>query len=105
MRGLAADVACVGKLVNMELTVSVLVAFLSYVVGTVLKFTKFNSQYQPLVNLGIGVVTTILAIITGLMPSQTLQDIVIAVVSCCMAAMSAGGIYDLTKTKAPEQIK
>ena len=79
----------------MEITVALVITALTLVAGQVTKLFNVDSKYIPLQNLIIAVIASIVCIVFKVQDMSILETIV----TCIFGTMSAGGIYDLTKTK------
>lgn len=79
----------------MEITVALVITALTLVAGQVTKLFKVDSKYIPLQNLIIAVVASIVCIVFKVQDMSVLETIL----TCVFGTMSAGGIYDLAKTK------
>lgn len=78
----------------MQLTVAVIVALITAIMGIITKKLGVEGKNIPLQNLLIGLVAGILCYflqIDGM-------DILTSVITCLISSMGAGGIYDLAKT-------
>jgi hypothetical protein len=76
----------------------VVTAFVTYVFGILAKKFKWvKSKYIPIQNLIIGIVAGILVHVAGVE-----DNLASAIIMCAAAAFTAGGVYDLTKTKVGE---
>lgn len=82
----------------MEITVALIIMALTLVAGEITKLFNINSKYIPLQNLTIAVIASIVCIAFKVENMSVLETIV----TCIFGTMSAGGIYDLTKTKKEE---
>lgn len=79
----------------MEITVALVITALTLVAGQITKLFKVDSKYIPLQNLIIAVVASIVCIVFKVQDMSVLETIL----TCVFGTMSAGGIYDLAKTK------
>ena len=79
----------------MEITVALVITALTLVAGQVTKLFNVDSKYIPLQNLIIAVIASVVCIVFKVQDMSILETIV----TCVFGTMSAGGIYDLTKTK------
>lgn len=80
----------------MEITYTVIVAVITLAVGAITNtfISSIPNRFIPLQNLIVGLLSAAVCILSGVEPNA-LQ----AIVLCVMAAMGAGGAYDLTKIK------
>lgn len=83
----------------MEITVAIIITALTLIAGEITKLINIDSKYIPLQNLIIAVIASIICIIFKVENMSILETIV----TCIFGTMSAGGIYDLTKTKKEEK--
>lgn len=78
----------------MQITYVVIVTVLTMVAAEVLKVFSFDKKYIPLVNLAVGLLSAVICLVAGIEP-----NVLQAFVLCVIAAMGAGGVYDLARTK------
>jgi len=83
----------------MEITYIVIVSFVTFVTAEILKSFSFNSKYLPIVNLGVGLLSAAICLVFGVLPSEKPIDYLTALITCVMAALGSGGLYDLIKTR------
>ncbi len=82
----------------MEITVAVIITAITLVVGEITKAFNINTKYIPIQNLFIAVIASIVCIIFKVQDMGILETII----TCIFGTMSAGGIYDLSKTGMEE---
>ena len=78
----------------MEITYSVIVFIVTYVLGAIskIKFDNMPNNLIPLQNVLIGLISTLVCYFAGI-ESNILQSFVL----CMTASMGAGGVADLNK--------
>lgn len=78
----------------MEITYSVIVAIVTYILGAINKafFDNMPNKYIPLQNVLIGFISGLVCYYTGV-ESNMLQSVIL----CLIASNAAGGIADLSK--------
>ena len=77
----------------MEITVLVIVAAITLVIGQITKITRLDNRWIPLQNIIVAIIASIVCIIFKVENMGILETIL----TCIFAAMSAGGIADLKK--------
>lgn len=77
----------------MEITVLVIVAAITLVIGQITKITRLDNRWIPLQNIIVAIIASIICIIFKVENMGILETIL----TCIFAAMSAGGIADLKK--------
>lgn len=77
----------------MEITVLVIVAAITLVIGQITKVTRLDNRWIPLQNIIVAIIASIICIIFKVENMGILETIL----TCIFAAMSAGGIADLKK--------
>lgn len=82
----------------MEITVALIITALTLVAGEITKLLKIDSKYIPVQNLAIALLASIICVVFKVQNMGLLETIV----TCIFGTMSAGGIYDLTKTNKEE---
>ena len=82
----------------MEITVALIITALTLVAGEITKLLKIDSKYIPIQNLAIALLASIICVVFKVQNMGLLETIV----TCIFGTMSAGGIYDLTKTNKEE---
>ena len=78
----------------MELTVSLVVAALTFVLAELLKGFTIKPKYIPFINLVVGLVSAVIVIVFKIGEFAPIENIFF----CILASMGAGGIYDITAT-------
>lgn len=78
----------------MEITVAIIITSLTLIAGEITKLFNVDTKYIPLQNLIIAVIASIVCIAFKVQDMSALETII----TCIFGTMSAGGIYDLTKT-------
>lgn len=86
----------------MKLTYIIVVAFITYIVAEILKVIHVDSKFIPLINLVVGIIAAAVCFLVGILPMDTVLDIVAGLISCIIASCGAGGFYDVLKTKIKE---
>ena len=82
--------------VTVEMIIAVVTAIITYIFGLLSKkFKWIESKYIPIQNVVIGLLTGVLCKILGLADSNML----VTMMYTLFGSMTAGGTYDLTKTK------
>lgn len=80
----------------MEITVPSIITFVTLIMGMISKkFNIMNSKHIPFQNVLIGIVSGVLVFLTDLEP-----NILNAVITCLIASLGAGGLYDTIKAKS-----
>lgn len=79
----------------MEITVALVIMALTLIAGEITKMFDIQSKYIPAQNLLIAIIASIICIIFKVQNMSILETIL----TCVFGTMSAGGIYDLAKTK------
>lgn len=82
----------------MEITIALIITALTLIAGQITKLFKIDSKYIPVQNLVIALLASIICIVFKVQDMGLLETIV----TCIFGTMSAGGIYDLTKTNKEE---
>ena len=82
----------------MEITIALIITALTLMAGQITKLFKIDSKYIPVQNLVIALLASIICIVFKVQDMGLLETIV----TCIFGTMSAGGIYDLTKTNKEE---
>lgn len=82
----------------MEITIALIITALTLIAGQITKLFKIDSKYIPVQNLIIALLASIICIVFKVQDMGLLETIV----TCIFGTMSAGGIYDLTKTNKEE---
>ena len=77
----------------MEITVLIIVAAITLIVGQITKVTNLDNKWIPLQNLIVAIIASIVCIVFKVENMGILETII----TCIFAAMSAGGIADLKK--------
>lgn len=75
------------------------VSFVTYVVAELLKFFKLNEKYIPITNMFVGIISAVICMVTGVLPFDDYTHIFESVASCIIAALGAGGFYDIFNQK------
>lgn len=79
----------------MELTVSSIISFVTLIIGFISKkFKIVSKKFIPYQNIIIGIVSGVLVYLT-----KVEEDFYRAIVCSLMAALSAGGLYDVLPKK------
>ena len=85
--------------VTSEMIMAVATALVTYIFGLLSKkFNWIESQYIPVQNFLIGVLTGIISYILKIND----VDLLTSIICCLVGSMASGGTYDLTKTKSKE---
>lgn len=80
----------------MEITVPSIITFVTLIMGMISKkFNIMNSKHIPFQNVLIGIVSGVLVFLTDLEP-----NILNAIITCLIASLGAGGLYDTIKAKS-----
>ena len=80
----------------MEITIPSIITFVTLIMGMISKkFSIMNSKHIPFQNVLIGIVSGVLVFLTDLEPN-ILNDII----TCLIASLGAGGLYDTIKAKS-----
>lgn len=80
----------------MEITIPSIITFVTLIMGMISKkFNIMNSKHIPFQNVLIGIVTGVLVFLTDLEP-----NILNAIITCLIASLGAGGLYDTIKAKS-----
>lgn len=82
----------------MDITVGLIITALTLLAGEITKLFDMPSKYIPLQNIIIAIVASIVCIVFKVQDMSVLETIL----TCIFGTMSAGGIYDLTKTGKEE---
>lgn len=80
----------------MAITMSVVVIVISYICGEITKsfIDNIPNRYIPIQNVIIGALCGIMCFFIGLN-----KNIIFSITLCLISSLSAGGIFDLIKTK------
>lgn len=80
----------------MIIIISIIVITITYVSGEITKafISVVSNKYVPIQNVIIGFISGILCFCIRLY-----ENIIYTIIVCLMSSLSAGGIYDLVKTK------
>ena len=80
----------------MEITIPSIITFVTLIMGMISKkFSIMNSKHIPFQNVLIGIVSGVLVFLTDLEP-----NILNAIITCLIAWLGAGGLYDTIKAKS-----
>ncbi len=80
----------------MEITIPSIITFVTLIMGMISKkFNIMNSKHIPFQNVLIGIVSGVLVFLTDLEP-----NILNAIITCLIASLGAGGLYDTIKAKS-----
>ncbi|MCI6763703.1 MAG: hypothetical protein ACI4VT_01875 [Bacilli bacterium] len=80
----------------MEITIPSIITFVTLIMGMISKkFSIMNSKHIPFQNVLIGIVSGVLVFLTDLEP-----NILNAIITCLIASLGAGGLYDTIKAKS-----
>ena len=80
----------------MEITIPSIITFVTLIMGMISKkFSIMNSKHIPFQNVLIGIVSGVLVFLTDL---ET--NILNAIITCLIASLGAGGLYDTIKAKS-----
>ena len=80
----------------MEITIPSIITFVTLIMGMISKkFSIMNSKHIPFQNVLIGIVSGVLIFLTDLEP-----NILNAIITCLIASLGAGGLYDTIKAKS-----
>lgn len=80
----------------MEITIPSIITFVTLILGMISKkFSIMNSKHIPFQNVLIGIVSGVLVFLTDLEP-----NILNAIITCLIASLGAGGLYDTIKAKS-----
>lgn len=80
----------------MEITIPSIITFVTLIMGMISKkFNIMNSKHIPFQNVLIGIVSGLLVFLTDLEP-----NILNAIITCLIASLGAGGLYDTIKAKS-----
>ena len=82
----------------MDITVGLIITALTLLAGEITKLFDMPSKYIPLQNIIIAILASIVCIVFKVQDMSVLETIL----TCIFGTMSAGGIYDLTKTGKEE---
>ena len=77
----------------MNITISIVIATISIVLGQITKCLSIKNKYIPLQNLPIAIISIVICTIFKVENMNLLETIV----TCVFASMSAGGIADIKK--------
>lgn len=81
--------------ITIDMCVMIVTAIITAVFGMCAKKWNWETKdYIPFQNLCIGILAGVLVFITGLS-----TNVLNAIIICIFSAMTAGGMYDLSKTK------
>ena len=84
--------------ITIDMVIMIVTAIITAIFGMCAKKWNWETKdYIPFQNLCIGIIAGLLVFLLGL-NTNVLQ----AVILCIFSAMTAGGIYDLSKTKKEE---
>lgn len=79
----------------MEITIPSIITFVTLIMGMISKkFNIMNSKHIPFQNVLIGIVSGVLVFLTDLEP-----NILNAIITCLIASLGAGGLYDTIKSQ------
>lgn len=79
----------------MEITIPSIITFVTLIMGMISKkFNIMSSKHIPFQNVIIGVISGLLVYLTDLEP-----NIFNAFITCLIASLGAGGLYDTIKAK------
>lgn len=80
----------------LEITIPSIITFVTLIMGMISKkFNIMNSKHIPFQNVLIGIVSGVLVFLTDLEP-----NILNAIITCLIASLGAGGLYDTIKAKS-----
>ena len=80
----------------MEIIIPSIITFVTLIMGMISKkFSIMNSKHIPFQNVLIGIVSGVLVFLTDLEP-----NILNAIITCLIASLGAGGLYDTIKAKS-----
>ena len=80
----------------MEIRIPSIITFVTLIMGMISKkFSIMNSKHIPFQNVLIGIVSGVLVFLTDLEP-----NILNAIITCLIASLGAGGLYDTIKAKS-----
>lgn len=80
----------------MKITIPSIITFVTLIMGMISKkFSIMNSKHIPFQNVLIGIVSGVLVFLTDLEP-----NILNAIITCLIASLGAGGLYDTIKAKS-----
>ena len=80
----------------MEITIPSIITFVTLIMGMISKkFSIMYSKHIPFQNVLIGIVSGVLVFLTDLEP-----NILNAIITCLIASLGAGGLYDTIKAKS-----
>jgi hypothetical protein len=85
----------------MTLTVTSIITFVTLIIGSISKkYNLINKKYIPIQNIVIGLISGVIAYLTGLE-----SNFFSAITICLISSLSAGGIYDTIKIRKDENIE
>lgn len=83
--------------ITIELIFALVQAFLTAILGVILKDRVIPSRFIPIQNIVIGVVSALIAVYFNLY-----DNVPFAIFSCLVVSLGVGGAYDAIKTKKGE---
>ena len=83
--------------ITIELIFALVQAVITGILGSFLKDNIIPAKYIPLQNIGIGVVSAIVAVYFNIF-----NDIPTAIFFCLVISLGVGGTYDLIKTRSKD---
>lgn len=79
----------------MEITIPSIITFVTLILGMISKkFNIMSSKHIPFQNVLVGIISGLLVFLTDLEP-----NIFNAIITCLLASLGAGGLYDTIKAK------
>lgn len=78
------------------------VSFVAFIFAELVKLTAIKNKWIPLINLMIGIISAVICITIGILPTTNPLEWFTAFSSCIIAALGAGGFYDVFKQKYKE---
>ena len=78
--------------INLETIIPIASAVVAFVLGFITKNKPIPSKFIPIQNLAIGILTAVIALITGVY-----TDVALAFSDCVSATLGAGGFYSFLK--------
>lgn len=79
----------------MEITIPSIITFVTLILGMISKkFNIMSSKHIPFQNVLVGIISGLLVFLTDLEP-----NILNAIITCLLASLGAGGLYDTIKAK------
>ena len=87
------------------MTYMYVVSFVTYFLAELFKLVKLDDKYIPITNVFIGIVSSVICMVTNILPFDTPANIFESVSSCVIASLGAGGFYDILNQKYSEDAK